>query len=503
MSKFVGYSERYHDAAIAKIDEDGNVEFASQAERYSKKKNDMLIPDNLWDLVVQGDEHLSFYEDQALKQRTRETSDARAKSWAKATRSGIEFHSEIPVPEMLSYDTCYSHHLSHVATAFFTRPWDSIEDTVMVSIDGVGEMQSAVIYNSKFELLWELHYPKSVGLPYTSVVKDLKLRPLEDEYVVMGLASYGEPTHADMFLDYWHNTSNDDRFYLEGKNVDDTKNPRYAEWMKVRGAMKKLVGTIPDADFAASVQKFAEVSIMEIMKEARKYGSKLVYSGGCAQNVVVNSMIHELFDQVHIAIAPTDAGSALGCAALSWHHATGGTKLNWTPYLGNDISGDLNPSQVVDHLMSDKVCGVANGRAEFGPRALGNRSLIADVRYDVQDTVNEIKRRQKYRPFAPAILEEHAEEYFSGPMNEYMQYTSKALHDYKSVTHVDGTARVQILRKDCTSVFRKIVEEYYDRTGVPMLLNTSLNIRGRPMVNDEHDARLFENKYGVKVFTKS
>jgi carbamoyltransferase len=122
------------------------------------------------------------------------------------------------------------------------------------------------------------------------------------------------------------------------------------------------------------------------------------------------------------------------------------------------------------------------------------------VRYDVKDTVNDIKRRQKYRPFAPAILEEYADEYFSGPMNEYMQYTSIAKHDYDSVTHVDGTARVQIVKKDCQSVFRKVIEEYYERTGVPMLLNTSLNIRGRPMVNDEHDAHLWEQKYGVKVF---
>jgi carbamoyltransferase len=164
------------------------------------------------------------------------------------------------------------------------------------------------------------------------------------------------------------------------------------------------------------------------------------------------------------------------------------------------MENDINPREVVDHLLSKQYCGIASGRAEFGPRALGNRSLIADVRHDVKDTVNTIKRRQKYRPFAPAILEEYADEYFEGSMNEYMQFTSKAKHDYKSVIHVDGTSRVQILRKDCTSVFRKIVEEFYDRTGVPMLLNTSLNIRGRPMVNDHHDAELFESKYDVKVF---
>jgi carbamoyltransferase len=117
--------------------------------------------------------------------------------------------------------------------------------------------------------------------------------------------------------------------------------------------------------------------------------------------------------------------------------------------------------------LSHTYCGIANGRAEFGPRALGNRSLIADVRYDVKDTVNEIKRRQKYRPFAPAILEEFADQYFEGPMSEYMKYTAKALHDYKSVIHVDGTSRVQLVKKDCKSIIRPILEEYYERTGDP------------------------------------
>ena len=149
--------------------------------------------------------------------------------------------------------------------------------------------------------------------------------------------------------------------------------------------------------------------------------------------------------------------------------------------------------------MRTKVCGVANGRAEYGPRALGNRSLLGDPRYDIKDTVNEIKRRQKFRPFAPAILEEYADEYFEGPMNEYMQFVAKAKHDYSSVTHVDGTARVQVVKKDCESVIRQILEEWYDQTGCPMLLNTSLNIKGQPMVNTWEDAEKFRWTYDVKA----
>ena len=194
--------------------------------------------------------------------------------------------------------------------------------------------------------------------------------------------------------------------------------------------------------------------------------------------------------------SPGDAGSALGAAALVHKK-----KLKWKhPYLGYDINTSVNPKEVIQELLKNKVCGVANGRAEFGPRALGNRSLLGDPRYDIKDTVNKIKQRQKFRPFAPAILEEYANEYYEGPMNEYMQFVAKAKHDYSSVTHVDGTARVQVVKKDCGSVIRPILEEWYDRTGCPMLLNTSLNIKGMPMVDTWADAMEFSKLYNVQVF---
>jgi carbamoyltransferase len=194
--------------------------------------------------------------------------------------------------------------------------------------------------------------------------------------------------------------------------------------------------------------------------------------------------------------SPGDAGSSLGAAALVQKK-----KLKWkNPYLGHDIKIGVNPRRVVDELLSRQICGVAHGKAEFGPRALGNRSLLGDPRCDIKDTVNRIKRRQKFRPFAPAILEEYAKRYFEGPMNEYMQFVAKAKHDYSSVTHVDGTARVQVVRKHCGSIIRPILEEWYDRTGCPMLLNTSLNIKGKPIVNDWNDASEFERLYHVAVF---
>ena len=161
----------------------------------------------------------------------------------------------------------------------------------------------------------------------------------------------------------------------------------------------------------------------------------------------------------------------------------------------------MNSIKVVNYLDNNSYCGVANGRAEYGPRALGNRSLLADPRCsNIKDKINKIKKRQKFRPFAPAILEEWADKYFTGPMNEYMQYVARAKHDFNSVTHVDSTARVQVVKKDCESVLRKILEEWYEKTNCPMLLNTSLNIKGQPMVNGEKDIKLFENKYKIKVF---
>ena len=175
--------------------------------------------------------------------------------------------------------------------------------------------------------------------------------------------------------------------------------------------------------------------------------------------------------------------------------------MKWkSPYLGHPIFNYIPVHKIVKELLKNKVCGVANGKAEFGPRALGNRSLLGDPRYDIKDTVNKIKRRQLFRPFAPAILEEYKDEYFKGPMNEYMQFIAKAKHDYSSVTHVDGTARVQVVKKDCRSLLRKILEEWYERTGCPMLLNTSLNIKGKPIVNTWEDAQEWSKLYNVAVF---
>lgn len=500
--RYVGFSEYYHDAALAILDDRGEVLYAGQAERYSKRKNDPIVHESQWDMT-RDDDLLVFYEDYTIK-KTHRKDLTKKEHGGDHHRNSVQAHVEVPVYESLAFDEHHSHHKSHCATAFYTRPWDDRENTVMVSIDGVGEVQTAVIYDKNFKLVKEWNYPKSVGLVYTTATKLLGLRPLEDEYVTMGLSSYGTPNDdlVQWLKDWWDDLPDIAPEVARGIPVDQEDSPSYKRYSEMRGHIKYqlLEGIVTREDFAASIQEFACWAMEGIMQCARRYGSDLVYSGGCAQNVVFNSTLPDMFSRVHIAVAPTDSGSAVGAAAMSLEQRTGIDKLIWTPYTGYNIDREINPSDVVDHLLKERVCGLANGRAEFGPRALGNRSLIADVRYDVKDTVNEIKRRQKYRPFAPAILAEHADQWFEGPMNEYMQFTATATHEYSSVIHADGTSRVQLLQPDCPSIFRKVVEEYFCRTGIPMLLNTSLNIRGRPMVNDEHDAKLWEQQYKVRVF---
>jgi carbamoyltransferase len=199
---------------------------------------------------------------------------------------------------------------------------------------------------------------------------------------------------------------------------------------------------------------------------------------------------------------PGDCGSSLGAAALAY-----GGRVNWQhPYLGTDIPGPYPVGGLMNELLTRQIVGVASGRAEFGPRALGNRSLLADPRgSEIKDRVNEIKRRQKFRPFAPVILQEHANDYFEMPMgfatSPYMQVIAKCRHpeQFPAIIHVDGTSRVQTVSENCGSGIRQLLESWYAQTGCPMLLNTSLNIRGEPMVDDRADADRFEQLYNVKV----
>jgi len=256
---------------------------------------------------------------------------------------------------------------------------------------------------------------------------------------------------------------------------------------------------------AASAQALIEDYILETLAwiQANYKNSNLVFMGGVALNCVVNTKIAEskLFDNIWIMPCPGDAGSALGAIAAYTKE-----KIHWRhPYLGTNINRTIDSKAVVKQLVKGQIVGIANGRAEFGPRALGNRSLLCDPRQQkFKDKMNSIKHRQQFRPFAPAVLAEHADTYFDMPVpvTPYMQYVAKCkAPDYlPAICHADNTSRVQTVKCTDNLVLRSILEEWYTITKCPVLMNTSLNIRGEPLVNTWEDAQKFKQLHGIEIF---
>ena len=439
--KYIGISEGFHDAAWAVV-EDGELKFATHSERYTRIKGDKRLP---MGFGIKDDEYSIYYEDLELKNKRRAEYGLSEKIAAFKT------------------DTYVGHHEAHMAAAYYTCPFEA--DATVV-IDAIGEYDTASVW-VKGEKVWSKQYPWSLGLFYSAITKRIGLKPNEDEYITMGMAAFGEP-----------------KINMQGITE---------QYLHTGLPLKKWFWEKPE-DIAASAQLAFEYEVQLIFAEAKRYGNKIAYGGGCALNCVANSKILHTLDKLWIFPSPGDAGSALGAILAHTKQKIDYPHTFW----GYNIEGELNPNEVVYELLNNKVVGVANGKAEYGPRALGNRSLLADPRYNIKNKVNRIKRRQKFRPFAPAILEEAYDDYFVGHANEYMQFVCEAKHDYDSVKHVDGTSRVQIVKNDGSNL-RKILECWYDVTGCPMLLNTSLNIKGQPIVNDEHDAKQFEKKYRVKV----
>jgi carbamoyltransferase len=271
------------------------------------------------------------------------------------------------------------------------------------------------------------------------------------------------------------------------------------------GVDSEFLKDADNMDIAASSQVLVEQLIQNVMTIAVRLGrsNNLVYGGGVALNCLANRLLGKHYENIWIMPNPGDAGSSLGAACLGYRK-----RVNWSDsFIGHCIEGSYPTNDILDRLLSDRIVGVASGRAEFGPRALGNRSLLADPRgQEIKDKVNEIKRRQKFRPFAPVILEEYVDDYFDMPRgfnnSRYMQVIARCRHPqlFPAIVHHDGTSRVQTVPKDGSGI-RELLEKWYILTGCPMLLNTSLNIRGEPMVNDREDADRFEKLYNVKVIS--
>ena len=488
----LGISAGFHDAAATVISPSGEILFAGHSERYSKKKNDPDFCQGLLDDVLEyGPDVVAYYERPWLKQ-LRQWYAGQGIEWNKLTTQQIlrqQLGGQIEPERVYNYN----HHLCHAAAGFQTSPY---QIATVVVIDAVGEWDTVSIwgamydknYRATYRKLWSQNYPHSIGLFYSAITQRIGLHPLDEEYITMGMAGWGMPQWTDVMRDVLID--------------DDPSEIRFKSNLHT-GFDADFLGGASNEDIAASAQRLTEYLIHQVMTRARNFGwsNNLVYMGGVALNCLANRRLGEYFDNIWIMPCPGDAGSSLGAAALAH-----GRRVHWTGAgLGHDIPGDYPVDSAMAALLRDRIVGVASGRAEFGPRALGNRSLLADPRgADIKDQVNEIKRRQKFRPFAPVILEELADHYFDMPRcwsdSRYMQIVARCRHPdlFPAIIHVDGTSRVQTVPQDGSGI-RKLLEAWYAETGCPMLLNTSLNIRGEPMVNDRADADRFEREYGVQV----
>ena len=501
MKNILGISAGYHDAAVSLISPTGEILFAGHSERYSKNKNDADLHSALLDEIDFGAVDTIAYYEKPWKKQLRQWYSGQGIEWDKFTTprvlsqqldfddhcSGIDYLDLFPIKS-------YNHHLSHAAAGFQTSPYDR---ATVVVIDAIGEWDTVSIWGASYDRrgraqykkLWRQTYPHSIGLFYSAITGRIGLRPLDEEYITMGMAAWGRPQ--------WEHA-------LELSLVDNIEKLTFRQNLHT-GVAADFLPTASDEDLAASAQNLVERLIESVMLRARDsvWSQNLVYMGGVALNCLANRRLGQWFENIWIMPNPGDAGSSLGAAALAY-----GKKLAWdNAYLGHNIPGPYPVAQLLQELQTNKIAGVASGRAEFGPRALGNRSLLADPRgSEIKEKVNEIKRRQQFRPFAPVVLEEHARDYFNMPGgwvdSRYMQIVGQCLCTdlFPAIVHVDGTSRIQTVPKDGSGI-RALLESWYVLTGCPMLLNTSLNIRGEPMVNDRADADRFEQLYGVKVYS--
>ena len=488
----LGLSAGYHDSAASVISPAGDILFAAHSERYSGRKNDPDLDSRLLKTAMSmGISHIAWYERPWLHN---------LQQW----RSGQRLYGPWTVGETIrqrmgkAYEGPrffhgFPHHLSHAAAGFQTSPF---ERAAVVVIDAIGELDTITIYRASYDdqgravydTMWRQKYPHSIGLFYSAITRAVGLRPMDEEYITMGMAAYGSALGAG---------------WMREQFVTDMATARFRKNLHI-GFDEHDLKDVTNEDIAASAQALTEMLLDKIMFRARAITGcdNLVYMGGVALNCVANARIlNRHFDRIWIMPNPGDAGSSLGAAALVYKK-----KLQWKDaFLGYEIAGSYPIKDLLDQLVVKKIVGVASGKAEFGPRALGNRSLMADPRGpDIKDQVNEIKRRQKFRPFAPVILEELVHDYFEMPKGfeycRYMQAVARCREPdlYPAICHVDHSSRVQTVPKDGSGI-RQLLEQWYLLTGCPMLLNTSLNIRGEPMVNDRADADRFEETYGVTV----
>lgn len=561
----LGISAFYHDSAACLL-RNGEIVAAVQEERFSRKKHDHRFPTLAVEYCLKeagiGAEqidHVAFYDKPWIKfERLLETyltfAPLGIQSFLKAmplwlkdklwmgekVKNLVGYEGELIYPE---------HHQSHAASAFYPSPF---EESAILTVDGVGEWATVsfgVGKGNKLALSDELRFPHSLGLLYSAFTYYTGFKVNSGEYKVMGLAPYGEPKYVDLILEHLIDLKEDGSFKLDMKYFN------YCQGLTMTSsAFDEVFGGPPrtpeseisqrEMDLARSVQEVTEEVMLRMCRHVRKTtGQKnLVLAGGCALNCVANGKILEakIFDNIWIQPAAGDAGGALGAALFAWHQVLENPRtLDSRPdsqsgsYLGPRFPGEeietwlrekkiphrrLNgqtTSAAAEALADGKVVGWFNGRMEFGPRALGGRSIIGDPRSpDMQATMNlKIKYRESFRPFAPSCLREDVEDYFNiegespymllvaGVKEERrkkMTAEEESLFgieklnvprsDMPAITHVDYSARIQTVREDVNPDYYSLISEFKKRTGYGVVINTSFNVRGEPIVCSPQDA---------------
>ncbi|MDH5545502.1 MAG: carbamoyltransferase [Gammaproteobacteria bacterium] len=543
----LGISCYFHDASAALV-QNGRVVAAAEEERFTRKKHDNRFPESSIDfclrfakLEIDDIDAICYYE-KPLKKLERALVTA-----AKHQKAGYELiqtqvsqalHEQCFLPAILESKFDYTgrilysdHHLSHAASAYYCSPF---REAAILTVDGVGEWSTtlqATATETNITKLREIHYPHSLGMLYTTLTAFLGFKANNDEYKVMGLAPYGKPNYVTQIRELIKLHS-DGSFSLDMRyfSFEHSKTQMYTF------ALESLLGPARNKDsvlekrhmdIAASLQIVTEEILIALARNLREMTGQrnLCFAGGVALNSVANWKILKSsgFEQMWIQPGAGDNGAAIG-AALVAHHNLDSSKTRtvepFTPYLGpsytrdqikfeldknaaiyTELCEDELCSRVADLLSKDRIIGWVQGRMEFGARALGNRSILANPAHpDMKEILNSrIKFREEFRPFAPAVLAEHAETYFQCNIESpYMLFVTPVRQGkdkvIPSVTHIDNTARLQTVSETDNPRFHKLISSFYQITDIPILINTSFNIRGEPIVCTPEDAlNCFEN----------
>ena len=566
--RILGISAFFHDSAVSLI-EDGKIVYASQEERFSRIKHDQAFPQkSLRDLLSYNKielnqiDYVVFFEKPFLKfERLVETYLAFAPRGIKQFLSAMPiwlkeklFMKKEIIDQLKKIDHNFDekklnfseHHFSHASSAFFPSPF---KDAIIFTADGVGEWATtsvAIGDNNKIKIKKEINFPNSLGLLYSAFTYYIGFKVNSGEYKLMGLAPFGKPIYSRLIKDNLIDIKSDGSFRLDQKYFD------YATGFKMTNKkFNNLFGKVPRSpeskierfhmDIAASIQAVIEEIVLKILRSLkREYKiNNLCLAGGVALNCVINGLIarEKIFKNIWIQPASGDAGGSLG-AALAFWYTNLEKKRNITKtdnmdgsFLGPNfkekeirkVLDQINAhyrildrkkllTKVASYIAKGKAVGWFQGRMEFGPRALGARSILADPRNKkMQEQLNiKIKYRESFRPFAPAILEDQTTHWFDTiTKSPYMLLVSRVkknrlskannsrgqisdINNVRSsipaVTHIDNTARVQTVSRKTNPIFYELINEFYRITKTPILINTSFNIRGEPIVNTPNDA---------------